>query len=318
MKTIIIIVLFIIFFILNDKGKFYSKSVNNFFNLNLSYERKNTTLISSINSNSKKKKNLIIGVISKYSWETVAMFFKSIVNSQISNYDCVIFVRTVSKIVINKIKEYGVIIYEIPDKYRNDRLINIRWKLYFDYLNERKDKYNLIFATDIRDTIFQKDIFQIYQNKTSFLAVPLEDGTLQEEVNKNWTISYCGKELYQTIKNERIICVGTILGTIDKIMEFSIILYNALLKNPLAMEQGVANCLFYHDKIFNNCIIKSDNYGPVMTIAITNRTKLFLDKQDNLLNFNNEIASVIHQYDRKPDLLNIFKKKLCPEFLKNN
>ena len=148
--------------------------------------------------------------------------------------------------------------------------------------------------------------------------MPLEDGTLQEEVNKNWTISYCGKESYQTIKNERIICVGTIWGTIDKFMEFSIILYQALLKKPSAMEQGVANCLFYHDKIFNNYIIKSDNYGPVMTIALTNRTKLFVDKQGNLLNFNNEIASVIHQYDRKPNLVKIFKKKLCPEFLKIN
>lgn len=232
-------------------------------------------MFSSKNSNPRKKKNLIIGVISKYSWETVAMFFKSIVKSKIHNYDCVIFVRTISKIVINKIKEYGVIIYEIPDKYKNDRLINIRWKLYFEFLNERKDEYNLLFATDIRDTIFQKDIFQIYQNKNSFLGVPLEDGTLQEEVNKNWTIHYCGKELYETIKNERIICVGTIWGTIDKFMEFSIILYKALLKKPLAMEQGVANYLFYHDKIFNNCMIKSDNYGPVMTIALTKDSTFF-------------------------------------------
>ena len=265
-----------------------------------------------------KKKNLIIGAISNYSWETVAMFFKSIVKSKIHNYDCVIFVRMISEIVIKRIKEYGVIIYEIPDKYKYDSIINIRWKLYFDYLNERKDEYNLILATDIRDTIFQKDIFKLYQNKTSFLGVPLEDGTLQQKVNKIWIIDYVGQELYETIKNERIICVGTIWGTLDKFMEFSIILYKALLKKPSAVEQGVANFLFYHDKIFNNCMIKSDNYGPVMTIDLTNRSNLFIDKQGNLLNFNKEIASVIHQYDRKPDLVNIFKKKLFPELLKIN
>ena len=281
-------------------------------------KKKINTLIPDKKSKFNKKKNLIIGAISNYSWETVAMFFKSIVKSKIHNYDCVIFVRMISEIVIKRIKEYGVIIYEIPDKYKYDSIINIRWKLYFDYLNERKDEYNLILATDIRDTIFQKDIFKLYQNKTSFLGVPLEDGTLQQKVNKIWIIDYVGQELYETIKNERIICVGTIWGTLDKFMEFSIILYKALLKKPSAVEQGVANFLFYHDKIFNNCMIKSDNYGPVMTIDLTNRSNLFIDKQGNLLNFNKEIASVIHQYDRKPDLVNIFKKKLFPELLKIN
>jgi len=284
----------------------------------VSKKKINTTLIPDKKSKFNKKKNLIIGAISNYSWETVAMFFKSIVKSKIHNYDCVIFVRMISEIVIKRIKEYGVIIYEIPDKYKYDSIINIRWKLYFDYLNERKDEYNLILATDIRDTIFQKDIFKLYQNKTSFLGVPLEDGTLQQKVNKIWIIDYVGQELYETIKNERIICVGTIWGTLDKFMEFSIILYKALLKKPSAVEQGVANFLFYHDKIFNNCMIKSDNYGPVMTIDLTNRSNLFIDKQGNLLNFNKEIASVIHQYDRKPDLVNIFKKKLFPELLKIN
>ena len=304
-KKITIIILLINFLIFNDHGNnFYSKKIN--------------ILIPDKKSEFNKKKNLIIGAISNYSWETVAMFFKSIVKSKIHNYDCVIFVRMISEIVIKRIKEYGVIIYEIPDKYKYDSIINIRWKLYFDYLNERKDEYNLILATDIRDTIFQKDIFKLYQNKTSFLGVPLEDGTLQQKVNKIWIIDYVGQELYETIKNERIICVGTIWGTLDKFMEFSIILYKALLKKPSAVEQGVANFLFYHDKIFNNCMIKSDNYGPVMTIDLTNRSNLFIDKQGNLLNFNKEIASVVHQYDRKPDLVNIFKKKLFPELLKIN
>jgi hypothetical protein len=190
--------------------------------------------------------------------------------------------------------------------------------MYFNYLNERKNEYNLVFSADVRDTIFQKDIFKFYENKGSFLGVPIEDGTLQEKVNKAWIIEYCGEKLYETIKHERIICVGTIWGTSDKFMEFSNILYNELFKSPKSIEQGVANFLFYHEKIFNNCMLKSDNYGPVMTIDLTKTANLFLDPQNNLLNFDNEIAAVVHQYDRKPHLVNLFKKKFCPELYQDN
>ena len=277
----------------------------------------NDSLKSNMKNLTSKKKNLIVGAISGYSWETIAPFFKSLIRSGIQNYDFIIFYRKISEKVINKIKECGIIIHEIDDKYKNETIINIRWKIYFDFLKERKDEYNLIFASDIRDTIFQKDVFQLYEDKGAFLGIAIEDGTLQEYYNKNWTIGFCGEKLYNTIKHERIICVGTIWGTLDKFMEFSDILYQTLSTHPNTIEQGVANFLFYHDKIMNNFILKSDNYGPVMTIALTKRNNILLDEQKNILNFENEIASVIHQYDRKPDLSEIIYKKYCPELFKD-
>ena len=282
-------------------------------NTNKKYENHNTSEFHNARSYIIKKKNLILGAIEKYSWETVAPFFISLLKANISNYDCVIFVRLMSEDVINKIKECEVIIHQIPEKYQNESIINIRWKMYFNYLNERNNQFNLVFAADVRDTIFQKDIFEFYEKKGSFLGVPIEDGTLQEKTNKDWIIEYCDEELYESIKHERIICVGTIWGTPDKFKEFSSILYNALSNSPKSIEQGVANFLFYHKKIFNNCMLKSDNYGPIMTIGLTKKENLFLDPQNNLLNFDNEIAAVVHQYDRKPHLRNLFKKKFCPE-----
>ena len=37
-------------------------------------------------------------------------------------------------------------------------LVKYRWKIISDFLKENKDKYNLVFATDVRDVVFQKDI----------------------------------------------------------------------------------------------------------------------------------------------------------------
>lgn len=37
--------------------------------------------------------------------------------------------------------------------------------------------------------------------------------------------------------------------------------------------------------------------------------KLFFDENDNLLNYNGQIAAVVHQYDRKPSIYRRLKKK---------
>ena len=176
--------------------------------------------------------------------------------------------------------------------------------------------------TDVRDTIFQRDLFECYENYEPFLGVAIEDFTLNEFYNKGWIIGYVGKAIHNIIQHERIICVGTLWGTSDKFLEFSKILWDRLIKNRHIVEQGVANFMFHYEKMFKDCLIKSDNFGPVMTIGITNRSNIILDSQDNILNFEGEIAYIIHQYNRKKDIIIKIYKKYCSELLplvlKNN
>ena len=267
------------------------------------------------------KKNLIIGAITGYNWEILYPFFKSYELAGFENCECVMFVGNMESNTIDKIKSSGVIVYNISDKYIYQKIINIRWKIYEDYLNENKDKYNLVFTTDLRDSFFQKDIFKYYDSKKPFLGLALEDGTLSEEVNQGWIRRTYNDEIYESMKNERIICVGTVWGTPDKFFEFSKIMWERLSSEwslrVNAIEQAVGNYLIYHDKMFNDCIVKSDNKdGPVMTIALTNRNDINFDLNNNILNKKGEIAAVIHQYDRKKDILEFVTKKYSID--KNN
>jgi hypothetical protein len=123
------------------------------------------------------------------------------------------------------------------------------------------------------------------------------------------------------MKNERIICVGTVWGTPDKFLEFSKIMWERLGSEwslrVNAVEQAVGNYLIYHDKMFNDCIIKSENKdGPVMTVALTKRYDINFDLNNNILNEKGEIVAVINQYDRKKDILEFVKKKYSID--KNN
>ena len=201
------------------------------------------------------KKNLIIGTVKNHGWEEMAPFFKSFQKAGFKNCDCVIFIHNISPFTIKKLKSYGVIIYKIPTKYLKMKLTNYRWKLYSNYLENNLNRYNLVFTADIRDVIFQQDVFKFYDYKNSFLGVAIEDGNLTERMNKNWIIKDYNEELYKTIENERIICLGTIWGTFDKFKEFSDIIWKNINSESSfqkkTVDQAVANFLIYHDKIFN-------------------------------------------------------------------
>ena len=266
---------------------------------------------------SNKKKNVLLGVIRGYSLNTILPFFKSLILANFHNCDIVMFVKSVSPSLVNYLKNIGVIVYEIREKYKNFSVVKLRWKVYMDFLNEKKNEYNLVLSTDVRDTFFQKDVFRYYENyyNKSFLGIAIEDGTLNEEFNKRWIIDFVGEEKYKLIQNKRIICAGTIWGTLDKFLELSKILWEKLLINLQTTDQGIANYLFYYEKIFNDCIIRSDNYGPIMTIRLTDSKNISLDKENNILNFKGEIASVIHQYDNKFDIKMKIINKYCPELI---
>ena len=311
--------LFLFLFLFYKKSKSLN-TLNNFNDNNkqiLSIKIKNSKLINLKNDIIPKKKNLLIGAFANYKWKEIALYFKSFEKAGFDNSDFIMFVSNITKETINNIESCGFKVYQIPDDLKNLPIMNIRWKIYEDYLNNNANKYNLIFTADVRDVFFQQDIFKNIEQKESYLAVALEDGNLNEQNNKKWIIDAYGEELYNTIKDERIICTGAIWGKVDKFKEFSHIMWEKLnsewAKEKKVKEQAVANFIVYHDKMFSDCLVKSDNYGPVMSLSLTNRNNISLDEKNNILNFRGEIASVIYQYQGKTDLFEKVKNKYYPD-----
>ena len=283
---------------------------------------KNAILNSDVKTIDNSKKNLMITSVSNYNWNNIAVFFKSYQKVNFENTDFVVYVHNVTEKTIEKMKSCGAIVYPFPDEYKTVNVINSRWKLYSEYLKNNPNKYNLVFTGDSRDIIFQRDIFKVYKDiKKPFLGLAIEDGFIsQEPLNKIWVIDAYGEELFNTIKDKRIICLGTIWGTADKFLEFVDTMWNILSSEwgvkGKVIDQGVGNYIVYHDKMWNDCIIFSENRdGPVMTLALTNRAFINLDSDNNILNVIGEVASVVHQYDRKEDITKITKNKYCPELI---
>lgn len=263
----------------------------------------------------KHKKNAILGVIVRYSWRSISPFFKSLMKADYKNCDIIMFVREVSFLVIKYLHYFGVIIYKIPDDYRKLKVPRYRWKMYIDFLTKEKHKYKLIISADIRDTIIQDDIFKYYENHKPFIGFSTETSTLNQKTNKGWIIKTFGKEIHNIIMNEYIINAGTMIGTTNKYLEFAIEIWKNLLLHPKATDQCIVNYLIYYKKFFNDCLILSNEFGPIMTIGFIPRENIKFDSQNNIFNYNNTIAAWVHQYDRVGDVGKIMKEKFSPEVI---
>ena len=261
------------------------------------------------------KKNLIIGAFKKYNWEQLKPFFISLYKSNFRKCDCAMFVQDISQRTKDILETIGVYIYEIPEKYRKMKINNVRYKLYEEYLQNKIDSYNMVLHVDVRDTFFQKDIFRLYKNKRSFIGFSLENGKINEKTNSIWMKAQYGEKIYEEIKGKKIICSGTIWGTIDKFYEFTKNIWNQiLLKSPYNFrvhDQTATNYLIYHKNMFNDCMVFSDNdNGPIMTVDLDKNKSFSFDSKDNLLSFKGkDNVCIVHQYDRIDKIVKIVRKK---------
>ena len=305
------------FFILETKNDFnFQKVIDTDFNPN-KYHIENNNL-RNLNSVNFGRKNLIIGLIKGYNWSIIRTFFISLISAKYQNYDLVIYVDKLSEETLNKIKLCGAIVIDIPQKNLNyHELVKYKWKLFSDYLKENRDKYNLVFTTDVRDVIFQKDIFKYYENNNKpFISFTLEDVTLRNQVNEHWVKQFCKNDKeYERIADEQAINGGIIISNTDLFIEFCDALLETLSKSSKIFEQGAINYLIYYKKLFSDSVIITDNNGPIMTIFINKKNITHLNSENYLLNYKGEIAAIIHQYDRKPEIIRIIKFKYSDDIL---
>ena len=287
---------------------------NNFINSFNSIKEKLTNDITNLKiKHGLAKKNLILGGIKKLNWDSIKPFFASLFDAGINNCDIVMFCRKISDEVKEKLNSFGVKLLNIPDELNKLSVPDVRFVLYEQYLRDKLDQYNIVLAVDIRDVFFQKNVFKIYEKHKSFLGLAIEDGDLTEKSNKRWFTRIYGNETYEVIKNERVICCGTVWGTVDKFYEMAYDMSKELnSKYPLNIavhDQPVLNYFVYYLKKYKDYIIYSNNSGPVMTIGCSNRKNITLDQNDNILNYKGEIPALIHQYDRFGDISKKVKKK---------
>lgn len=194
----------------------------------------------------------------------------------------------------------GVInLIDIPQPLKEKRIIDLRWTLYKIFLDSYGDNFSQVLVTDTRDIIFQDDLFKHYEQFKNYLGYSTEYLNLDEECNANWFKKFYGEEIHQRLIKNKIICCGTVFGTVNEVKMFAQKMSEQLERsNFWGAEQAAENYLVYEKLLPIQNIIESDvNDGAIFTNGIT-PNHLQIIRDNKILNLSGNIPAVVHQYDR--------------------
>ena len=121
-----------------------------------------------------------------------------------------------------------------------------------------------------------------------------------------------GEEIFEQIKDKPVVCCGTIIGSYEKIIEFFTHLTSLTIENPnleVGCDQAALNYIV-HRKLLDIRLC-DNNSGPFLTLHHTSNYDL---KQNRLLLRDGDIASIVHQYDRYSQLVDVFSNLADAKF----
>jgi hypothetical protein len=170
-----------------------------------------------------------------------------------------------------------------------------RFFLYYRYLRSRGHAYENVMLTDVRDVLFQDDPFDF--DIGTRLHCFLEDArqTLATEpYNRKWLRMAFGPELADELGSRPIACAGVSIGPTELVIGYLRVMVDHLLRlrvQAVGLDQAVHNYVLHSERVSGAQLVPN-GAGPVATLGIVP-----VEDLGPLLG-----ASVLHQYDRHPEL----------------
>jgi len=235
------------------------------------------------------KKSVIFGATdSKFGDFTINHWLKSLKeNVNLSNTEIVILDYGMNEEQISKLKEQKVIIKKCV---RNGHVTIIRYKDMKDFLNETKNRYDQVLATDAGDIIFQSDISELFnKDKTNFRVVceTYNIFNFHNIYSKGMFIEEDIKNMKELLKDRKMINVGIIFAPVEEFLKICD-KFNSILidKTKFGPEQVALNYILYRDGNFKEI---EEKYNYVISTA-ANAFKI----NDGKFYSNGEIIHIVH------------------------
>lgn len=254
-------------------------------------------------------KNLVMGVATGYDWYKLEPFVTSF-NRYAKNTDLVLFVDNISDFTRAKLTREGVALLPVPAELKNIIVVNARWAMYKKFLDEHGENYSQVFMTDVRDVIFQGDVFEQHSDLKHFLCYATESEKIKNErnpTNYTWLTHLFGKGEADKLADKQIICCGTVLATIEEAKYFCEKMFK-LIKNSTAWgdEQAAMNYLFYENQLeIENLIESSYHDGNIFTSGFFHEVNPVKIQNDKVQRGDGGIPAAVHQYDGQPSLIQL-------------
>ena len=254
-------------------------------------------------------KNLVMGVAKGYGWDILEPFVVSC-KLNCPGAELILFVDDISDFTRDRLIAAGVLLGTFPNDLKRGVPNNTRWKIFSDFLKAHGDAYEQIFITDTRDVIFQGDVFAAFRGYQNYLGCATEadviGGNKAGNENYGWLVDCFGKAEADKLRNRKIICDGTIIGTSAEIKIFAEKMWQAVCAvesrvNFRIHDQAVANYLVYNNLLPIEHLIEVDVDGAIFTMGLANDFEV---RNDKILR-GGKIPAVVHQYNRHESLIGL-------------
>jgi hypothetical protein len=267
------------------------------------------------------KKNIILGAACGYDHIDLRLFVETWKRYCPENEMWLVFDSNVSQTTINWMKERSVkCFFFTSSKFIPTQVNSSRYYKYLDILLENQSIINRVFLTDTRDVIFQGNIFN--EISESGLHVFLEDSGWtcgKQSLNNLWIKTSYGNKILEELYDKNIICSGTTLGDIDNVITYiKTLIQEYLLERMIefynddtfttGLDQGHHNYILHNNVLLHT---QHQNGEGVGTLCLTSQENVkILD--DNRIQVYDKIPSVVHQYDRHPEIATHLRKTYLP------
>ena len=191
-----------------------------------------------------------------------------------------------------------------------------RFFLTRSFLAMRANEYSAVLLIDSRDVIFQRDPMEDFEGG---LLAGLENTAIEDQLrNCEWLEQIYGEspETLSELWPKKVICSGVTLGDITQILAYLDLMCAEFIEQlPQVayteyLDQAVHNKLLYgacHDLDLR---LTDNLQGSIVNLATSDLSEFDADWSGGLRLKNGRMVSIVHQYDRHPELERVLLARL--------
>lgn len=190
------------------------------------------------------------------------------------------------------------------------------WRFFFFLHEVLRHPCGPVLLSDVRDVLFQSDPFSSLPARGLVVSLEADGVTLASNpYNTTWLDHALGRDAWSRIGDRRVSCVGTTLGSRGAVIKYLTQLCGELLERAercgaaFGPDQALHNWLLWTGRL-GPVTFSENGRGPVATVSCQDLAIFARDSLGRLLNANGRPASVVHQYDRFPELVDALPRAL--------
>lgn len=185
---------------------------------------------------------------------------------------------------------------------------------YKEIIDSHSDASNIL-LTDVRDVFFQNNPFKNL-GKGLFVGMENPDFTIgTEQYNQKWIIDAYGESFYNIAKNEQVSCSGVTIGDVDSIKVYISKMIEEFCRQPYQkMSERIYDQAMHNKLLIANELSNVTYCQPfesiIVTLGLYKIDQIAINTEGFIINHNQEIIPIVHQYDRHPELM-----QLCGNYI---